>query len=516
MTFNRVGEHLSLFPTPIKSARPCEERFGRAKGQAHSIMKASGMITIFSGRQDFQQRSFSFAASTALHIVLAAAIVSIFLNQPQLRLRSERYVVRNIRFQQAEPAPPPPPDQRSPYRAPNSAALLQAIHSGGPESAQAHRVPRLALGRQTLLQPKIPYPLKSKAEIPVPQTMIWTPEKTLTQSIVPDRPRPPAAADANPKPDLPNDETTVADLALSASPAPSLLAPAPAATTTPIQFKAPAATTAAPQQHSAAEAAPTPAAVLSLSDLKMEQGVAQLPPLNESVRAQTEGAPGAAPTGASDALAPQTGNGGAGTSQGDGSGQDASTANASSAPAADSTVLNREAAKPLETVSAAAGELKSSTRSERIVLPKNGRHGLVVVGSSMGEIYPEASSLWSGRLAYTVYLHVGAAKSWILQYAPTRASDAANAGEIARIDAPWPYEIVRPSIPSGQINADALMVHGFIDAEGRFEAIEVVFPPDFAQKQFILDSLAQWRFRPATQNGRRVRVETLLIIPDEP
>jgi hypothetical protein len=460
-------------------------------------MKASGMITIFSGRQDFQQRSFSFAVSSALHVVLASAAAYIILNQPQILLRSERYVVRNIRLEQVEPVSP-----QSAYRAPNSAALLQSLRSSGPESMQAHRIPQLALGRQTLLQPKIPYHLKSKEEIPVPQALIWTPEKALAQNIVPDRQQPTAAAEAAPKPDLPNDETTVADRALSSSPTPSLLTPVPAATTSPIRLNATDAKQATPQLSSSA-AAPTPAAVLSISDLKMEQGSAQLPPLNESVRAKTEGAPGFDPASNGEALAPNTGQGGAGSDQ---------EKNSSAANAA----AKRDAAKRLETVSAStAGALKTSTHTERIALPKNGRHGVVVVGSSMGEIYPESSSLWSGRLAYTVYLHVGAAKSWILQYAPPRVADAANAGEIARIDAPWPYEIVRPSIPSGQINADALMVHGFISAEGRFEAIEVVFPPDFPQKQFVLDSLAQWRFRPAMQSGRRVRVETLLIIPEE-
>ena len=50
---------------------------------------------------------------------------------------------------------------------------------------------------------------------------------------------------------------------------------------------------------------------------------------------------------------------------------------------------------------------------------------------------------------------------------------------------------------------------------GRFEELAVLFPPQFAQAQFVLRSLAQWQFRPATQNGQNVKVEVLLIIPDE-
>jgi hypothetical protein len=58
------------------------------------------------------------------------------------------------------------------------------------------------------------------------------------------------------------------------------------------------------------------------------------------------------------------------------------------------------------------------------------------------------------------------------------------------------------------------MVHGFVNQAGRFESLAVAFPPQFAQAQFVLNSLAQWQFRPATQNGQNVRVEVLLIIPD--
>jgi hypothetical protein len=73
---------------------------------------------------------------------------------------------------------------------------------------------------------------------------------------------------------------------------------------------------------------------------------------------------------------------------------------------------------------------------------------------------------------------------------------------------------VRPNIAPGSIDADALMVHGFVNQAGRFEALAVAFPPQFAQAQFVLNSLAQWQFRPATQNGQDVKVEVLLIIPE--
>jgi hypothetical protein len=136
----------------------------------------------------------------------------------------------------------------------------------------------------------------------------------------------------------------------------------------------------------------------------------------------------------------------------------------------------------------------------------------VVVGSSLTEKYPETAELWSGRLSYTVYLPVGLARSWILQYSLSRADSPA--GATTRAEAPWPYNIVRPNIAPGAIDADALMIHGFVNQAGRFEALSIAFPPDFAQAQFVLNALNQWEFRPATQNGQNVKVEVLLIIPE--
>ena len=118
-------------------------------------------------------------------------------------------------------------------------------------------------------------------------------------------------------------------------------------------------------------------------------------------------------------------------------------------------------------------------------------------------------------MAYTVYLHVGLARSWILQYSLPRAADAAAAGIVTRLAAPWPYNIVRPKLVPGAINADALMVHGFVNQAGRFETLAIAFPPEFAQAEFVINALDQWQFRPASQNGQITRVEVLLIIPEE-
>jgi hypothetical protein len=151
----------------------------------------------------------------------------------------------------------------------------------------------------------------------------------------------------------------------------------------------------------------------------------------------------------------------------------------------------------------------------RITLPKDGQFGSVVVGASLEDQFPEMARVWAGRLAYTVYLHVGLARSWILQYSVPMMDDASSAGTVSRLDAPWPYNIVRPNLGIDPSESEDIMVHGFVNQAGHFEGLKVVFPPQFPQTQFVLASLEQWQFRPAARNGQFARVEVLLIIPEE-
>jgi hypothetical protein len=151
----------------------------------------------------------------------------------------------------------------------------------------------------------------------------------------------------------------------------------------------------------------------------------------------------------------------------------------------------------------------------RITQPKDGVFGVVVVGSTLADQYPETVSIWSGRLIYTVYLHVGPGKSWILQYSIPREGGAAIAGGAARPDAPWPYDMVRPHLNPDDFNSDAIMVHGFVNPTGRFEHLAIVFPTEFNKSRFLLNALQQWQFRPAKENGQIAAVEVLLIIPEE-
>jgi hypothetical protein len=108
---------------------------------------------------------------------------------------------------------------------------------------------------------------------------------------------------------------------------------------------------------------------------------------------------------------------------------------------------------------------------------------------------------------------VGLARSWILAYALAGADEAAAGGAVANLEAPWPFSIVRPNLNAEEIGAEALIVHGYVNAAGRFEDLQVVLPADFADARFVLDALGGWQFRPATRQGVPVRVEVLLVIP---
>jgi hypothetical protein len=102
-----------------------------------------------------------------------------------------------------------------------------------------------------------------------------------------------------------------------------------------------------------------------------------------------------------------------------------------------------------------------------------------------------------------------------MQYSLPRAADASQGGPVAHLDAPWPYDIVRPNLEPGSIDADALMIHGFVNQAGRFETLSIVFPQAFPQAQFVIAALEKWQFRPAMQNGQSAKVEVLLIIPEQ-
>jgi hypothetical protein len=473
------------------------------------LISPSPTVTLFTEQIETSRRALTLLASTLIHAGVVTLVVMGILYAPvSTRVVTDRYMVRQLDMQMAER-----PRTAAAQHASSEAArqVAQALASAGPPPGAAmHGAVHAPHGPQTLLQPDLAVQIAQPQSIPVPQVILWSPRLAVTKVVVAPRPVPPTAAVARPSLDAPNAEIDLADVNIAPSRLPTEKLRILPSTTTPIVVKNSSPVQLPPASVTQTAETPTPAAILSMSDLRMKEGSAILPPLNETaaldqkqtVTLGTARSAGGQGLGNSTGAVPAKAVSASGTSG-------ASTVHAS-APSAAGGPAGGPTSGP-----AAGAALGDQAAATQITLPKDGQFGAVVVGASLEDQYPEMGGVWSGRMAYTVYLHVGLARSWILQYALPSSADAAEAGSIGHIDAPWPYSIVRPNLAPGSIDADAILVHGFVDQAGRFQGLSIVFPQDLPQAQFVLRSLQQWQFRPASQNGQGTRVEVLIVIPEE-
>jgi hypothetical protein len=475
-------------------------------------MESSRIITLFAELPPSRRGPSAFVVSMVLHVLIMGLL---YLNlRHAIRVEDEaivqRYTVRMLNLRRPEP-------KIRPAESSNAQAARAAageLASGGRPSAPSlpKQLAQLVPAPQTLVQPDLPPNLLLPHVTPIPVLLMWSPESSTARKIVP--PPPPEKTAANVRPDLhpPNHESRLADLKVSAS---AFVTDAPMplpSTTSPVVVHGPEPVNRVQETTSKPAGPPVPARVLSLSDLRLDQGTIALPAANETSVA-----------GPSETIAPahqvnssQEGNGNTASKQ-NGNGAGEVPGDQPGKGVADS-VGGQAGAKGGPDTEASRGAdvgLGAEPLVTRIVMPKDGQFGAVVVGSSMAEEYPEAIGLWGSRLAYTVYLHVGLSKSWILQYCLPPGAEAVNNGSVTRLAAPWPYVMERPELATMDLNADAIMVHGFINASGRFEKLAIVFPAGFAQTKFVLSALEQWQFRAAVQNGLITTVEVLLIIPAE-
>jgi hypothetical protein len=496
-------------------------------------MTSPRTITLFEEHSDLNHSRLSYAASILIHSALIALVAFAILYTPRIAhvTVSNRYTLRQLDLHTPDQQVRRSSASQIDYPGPRSKTPSQA--TGGRQTEQAvvlPRIPHVQLAKQTLIQPELRTDLTLQQITPVAQVVLWTPaDKPVVKIVAPQPARPPAAS-VIPHLQQPNRETNLADIALSAATQPSLKQLTVPSTTTPIVVREPQPTPTPPATVSQPAAKPTPAAVVSLSDVRMKNGTVTLPPVNETTASDAAGAfslaPGEAKTptaagngnpankapGNGQATAknnvgqsanPHPGNEAASTATGSGSGASSPVNGAGPTPGLQAQGGNTGADQ---------GNQISATQ---ISLPKNGQFGAVIVGASLQDQFPEINDVWKGRMAYTVYLHVGMAKSWILQYSLPRGADISEAGATGHLEAPWPYNIVRPNLQPDSIDADAVMVHGYVNNAGQFETLNVVFPPQFQLARFILDSLQRWQFRPAMLNGQVARVEVLIIIPQE-
>jgi hypothetical protein len=402
---------------------------------------------------------------------------------------------------------------------------------------------------QILVQPDAPPDVVLQRKMPVPTVFLWTAENTrVIKPIIPAPSQKSIVAKLRPSIEPPNREVNVADIRLASTNVATALKSLPASTTSPVVVSTPEpAKQQMPETVLKPGAEPTPARIMSLSDFQ-QQGPIAIPLANATSRPSTSNSlsagrattpadtsrsnpesnkPGvgsargtaASPNAVASVNKDATGNGtnsqiGANSNKGAAASGTNSQVAANSGKSAAGSGTNSQASAnsgPAQEPGAGSGTASLGPVTH-IILPKDGQFGVVVVGSSLAEQYPEIVNVWGGRLVYSVYLHVGGGKNWILQYS---VPSATGGGGSVRPEAPWPYDIVRPRFDSDDFNSDALLVHGFVNSAGRFERLALVFPAEFAKVKFLLSALDQWEFRPARQNGQAAAVEVLLIIPEE-
>jgi hypothetical protein len=536
-------------------------------------MGSSSMITLFSEPPQSSWFPSTFLISTIVHAGLCSLLTIRAIENHRIieSFPPSRFSVKVVDFRSPQPQTQRASGGGIPYHGPSasSSAAHKLATGGAPAGSPAplRQTAQLMPAPQTLIQPDLPRELVMPPKVTVPLVVLWTPDKVETKKrIVPPIPAQAAIAVVHPSLDIPIKEENLADLRISSSAFVTQSAAAPPSTTSPIVVHGPEEAKKVPQTTSKQPdpPVPTPARVISLSDIRVAQGSVAIPMVNE---ASPKAAPGSLipgqlkdprPAGIGDATSKTSdagadkgagdhtgkqidqgtasGNGAAHSQNGDQAGKDGKAASGQGQNPSDQ---GKGALAAGRTQSASQGNNEASTQpgpaaptvpgatagsgtgsgnqlsSVHISLPKDGQFGVVVVGASIQDKYPETAELWSGRMAATVYLRVGLAKSWILQYALPRLLDAASAGGGGPLEAPWPYEIVRPNLDLEDMDTDALIVHGFVNKDGRFEKLEVVFPPQFVQAPMVLNVLNQWHFRPAKQNGIFTASEVLLIIPDQ-
>lgn len=480
-------------------------------------MRSSYPLSLFSGPPQRDGAPSAAVVSLVLHGVILAVVLASTVHVRVVH-RQESALTNQVRLIDLR-APSPDvayyPSQGASRRvAPAPRALSSG---GGPQKVHASQVARASRNfrtsrpaPQTLIQPDVPMQPRAAPLIPIPQVVVWTPGKIVSQKIVTPAPAPLATIRVHPTLAVPNAEPVPSDVALTATPFTSN-APLPRpGTPTPIDVTAQQRAQQIPMTVSRREAKISPARVLSISNLKLDGGTAALPAINEIAAAPLRGSPseGVSAGGSPDGSGPS----GGGSGQGNGSENSAGTAPSTGRTAS----AQKPASGPGFTVIGGddGAVTPDSDRAEHITLSPSGHYGMVITGASPQENYPGIQNLWTGRLVHTVYLRTNTAQSWILQYSLLRASADSSAdppGEGSGSPAaPWAFNIMRPDLGS---YSGAVLVHGFITTEGRFAKLSVAFPSDFSKAVLLLRALKLWRFRPATVAGQPAMVEALLIVP---
>lgn len=482
-------------------------------------------ISLFAQEPTAHQKPYTYLVSVSLHILVAGLILYGFIFAPRINMReaAERYTLRQVEIAT--------PDLQRPQSAPKgmypgqsgAAKNAKASQEAAAASASLRQVPKLHIADRTVVQPDVPMNPVLLKQTPLPSMLLWAQSKPNVKLLQAPKPEPMANVHAKPLLTRPTQQMNVSDVPITPTQFTTTKPMPMPSSSTPVEVRGPDLAQRIP--HTSAEiAVDTPSgAVLSIAETRLEKGTLYLPPLNQTAAGNATGAMGTGKSG--NAAQNGTGHGdgamnGSPQSHGTGGGNAHGTSgnpNGTVANGAGSTGKGAGAGNGKNGANAGGGTGGAGQGSEpaftRLNLPPNGQFGVVVVGSSMTDQFPETATLWGARVIYSVYLRVGLAHNWILQYSLPANEDAASGSTTTKVDAPWPFYIVRPDATPQNVNADAMMIHGYVNTAGKFEGLTVAVPPGFKRAQTLLAALDQWKFRPAKHNGVACRVEVLLIIP---
>ena len=480
------------------------------------MRSSSNTITLFSPPPQREGGPSAFVVSMVLHSCVFALL---FLSVRQVRVVEQRlpnrkFDVRLLDLRKTNSSVTYYPQHVAAHH--GQMAARHGISAGGRlGTARISHVARVSRNfespkpaLQTMIQPEVPPDQRVLPKIPIPQAMVWTPGEIAQRKIVTPTPRPSGAIQVKPSLAEPNHELIPAEVSLSSTPF-ETKAPLPVpGTTSPVQVSGQQPAQQLPETASKDTTQISPARVISLSDLKLQDGTAALPVINEVAPSDASGSPSTGETegftvaGADTADSKENG-----TGAGHGAGNAGDNADGFTVQYGSNTGPNDGITVDTGTPGDASGG--TSVAMEHLSKPKDGHYGMVVIGASPEEDYPETASLWTGRMAYTVYLQTDTAQNWILQYSLLRQSGD-DPGDPSQPDPPWPYDMMRPNLSSYK---DVILVHGFVNTDGRFDQLSVAYPPRFPDTSLLLRALKQWEFRPAMSLGQPTTVEVLLIIP---
>jgi len=128
--------------------------------------------------------------------------------------------------------------------------------------------------------------------------------------------------------------------------------------------------------------------------------------------------------------------------------------------------------------------------------------------------------VFAAKKIYTMLVNMpnlnSATGSWILNFSELRSSSSAPHVTSADLSGPSPIKKSDPRYPPTLINERVegeVVLYAVIRADGSVDSVELVRGIDQQLDANAMEALTQWKFRPATRQGKPVDLEAIVHIP---